>query len=75
MVFLLDFIFVKKKNLKEKMGGQLSKGGVAVEGQSAAEPAAAKTNGQVSLVGGLKAASPSTWRTTPTWSFAVMVHL
>lgn len=33
------------------MGGHLSKGGVAVEGQVAAEPAAAKTNGQVSGVG------------------------
>lgn len=30
------------------MGAQLSKGGVAVEGKAAADPAAAKANGQVS---------------------------
>ena len=30
------------------MGGQLSKGGGAVEGKVVADPAAAKTNGQVS---------------------------
>lgn len=29
------------------MGAQLSKGGVAVEGKAVADPAAAKTNGQV----------------------------
>lgn len=33
------------------MGAQLSKGGVAVEGKAAADPAAAKANGQVSTVG------------------------
>lgn len=32
------------------MGAQLSKGGVAVEGKAAADPAAAKANGQVSEV-------------------------
>lgn len=30
------------------MGAQLSKGGVAAEGKAAADPAAAKANGQVS---------------------------
>lgn len=30
------------------MGAQLSKGGVEVEGKAAADPAAAKANGQVS---------------------------
>lgn len=29
------------------MGAQLSKGGVAVEGKAVADPAVAKTNGQV----------------------------
>lgn len=33
------------------MGAQLSKGGVAVEGKAAADPAAAKANGQVSKAG------------------------
>lgn len=33
------------------MGAQLSKGGVAVEGKSATDPAAAKANGQVSKAG------------------------
>lgn len=33
------------------MGAQLSRGGVAVEGKAAADPAAAKANGQVSLHG------------------------
>lgn len=33
------------------MGAQLSKGGVAAEGKAAADPAAAKANGQVSTVG------------------------
>lgn len=33
------------------MGAQLSKGGVAVEGKAAADPAAGKANGQVSKLG------------------------
>lgn len=33
------------------MGAQLSKGGVAVEGKAAVDPAAAKANGQVSSAG------------------------
>ena len=33
------------------MGAQLSKGGVAAEGKAAADPAAAKANGQVSETG------------------------
>lgn len=33
------------------MGAHLSKGGVAVEGKAAADPAAAKANGQVSEAG------------------------
>ncbi|KAI3367902.1 hypothetical protein L3Q82_026729 [Scortum barcoo] len=36
---------------EKKMGAQLSKGGVAVEGKAAADPAAAKANGQVSEAG------------------------
>ncbi len=40
------------------MGAQLSKGGVAVEGKAAADPAAAKANGQVSKVGLTCRASP-----------------
>lgn len=51
------------------MGGQLSKGGVAVEGKAAADTAAAKTNGQVS---NLRLTLPSfTWLPTPTYWFAV----
>lgn len=39
------------------MGAQLSKGGVAVEGKAAADPAAAKANGQVSKTGRASAGS------------------
>lgn len=34
------------------MGAQLTKGGVAVEGKAAGDSAAAKTNGQVSILAG-----------------------
>ena len=47
------------------MGGQLSKGGVAVEGKVVADPAAAKTNGQVSNLWLMFA--PFTWSPTPTY--------
>lgn len=49
------------------MGAQLSKGGVAVEGKAAADPAAAKANGQVSKAGPA-CQRGATWHPTPTGS-------
>ena len=53
------------------MGAQLSKGGVAVEGKAAAaDPAAAKANGQVSEVrpDTVEHQRGATWHPTPTGS-------
>lgn len=53
------------------MGAQLSKGGVAVEGKAAAaDPAAAKANGQVSKVRPdlVEHQRRDTWHPTPTGS-------
>lgn len=53
------------------MGAQLSKGGVAVEGKAAADPAAAKANGQVGEGGpgggGRSGAPHGTERPLPAW--------
>lgn len=57
------------------MGAQLSKGGVAVEGKAAADPAAAKANGQVSKAGpgAPEHQRGATWHPTPTGGMGAAV--